>query len=234
MRKVLIITITVLAFTCCSKRKDLNPESEEKHHVGSFKLSADAYESTLDLYHKTDDIYDLKWTFANSDLIVTGFGVEKSGYFGFGDAWDSGFVGIYKLDGNEITGLLVHVADNAVVKEKTIGAKELELSSPDLAGVWEEKVTRDDGDKSAIPHEIKLEKKGDLWYISNKSEGQNDFKWAGIGLTVENMLITGTDFDFAKIVTIYTVDGDTLHGRWIVKRPDGLTRTGTRTAVRKP
>ncbi len=250
MRKLLAGILIIAFFTGCgllSKNKKGNGSSElEKwdkllvlDYSGTYDVVGQDYEAKLTIKHADEHVYRMRWVSSDVDDIddtLFAFGVENDGYLGFvdsdsGDEW--GIVGVYKRQGDKITGLWGLIEGDLVLAQCSPGVGRMPLSYPNIEGRWK---VNHLGVKNPYTFFMTIEENGNTWVISQESE--DGFIRVGMGMSVDQILITCFGMMDSKIITVYTIDGDKLYGRWAYQWVENESNrlnfeTGTEVANRQ-
>jgi len=213
-----ILTATLLITGCGSRGSADNPAPKgTKGFPGTYQVEGEglAYTGTLTIERLKgvkEKVYTLEWSYDEGEEMAYGNGIEVAGYLGFGDAGEGGVIGVMKKTSDGITNLWSPISGDLVMFERTPGAPRLYAATTDLAGTYKVKGAASDG-SDAYEELVTVEEMGVNWLISK--EFDNGMITVGMGLAVDNVLVTGFDIGGSKIITAYEIKDDELEGKWV-------------------
>jgi len=181
--------------------------------AGTYPIEGEggSYAGNLTVKKAKGDSYTLHWEYEDMTE-AEGVGIQVAGYLGFGDSGAGGVVGIYKKQDGGLSGLWAPVEGDLVMVERSPNVPRLYASPNDISGTYRVKGASSDGGDS-YRKTLSIEEMGNTWVVSAESE--DGFITVGMGLAVDNVLVTAFGALDTKIITVYEINGDELDGKWV-------------------
>ncbi|MBN2252039.1 MAG: hypothetical protein JW724_08225 [Candidatus Altiarchaeota archaeon] len=227
-----VTTIVLVTMTSCKsfkegfeegyygeQDKETKPERKtSKGFAGTYPIEGegDSYTGTLTIQKVKgvkEKAYTLEWLYDDADEKAYGNAIEVAGYLGFGDAGEGGVIGIMKkTERGGISSLWSPIEGDLVMAERSPGASRLYAATTDLSGTYEVKGASSDGSES-YEETVTIEEMGVNWLVSKEFE--DGLIVVGMGLAVDNVLVTAFDIGGSKIITLLEIRDDELDGKWV-------------------
>jgi len=200
---------------------------------GSYDIAGEEYEAKLTI-EKSDEAYNLVWEYPDIEEPAYGYGVAVGGYLGFGDEGAEGIIGIYKKQDSDITGVWTSIEGDVIMHEHSPDAGIIYPSLDDISGIYNVKGANSEG-KNSYKEKMTIEEYDNTWTVSKEYE--DGLIAVGIGLRVDNYLVTAFPAGDFKQITLYEIYGDKLEGKWVYRyvndNDEEITVTGWEKAGKK-
>lgn len=140
-------------------------------------------------------------------------GIEYSGWMAAGSIEYGGTIGLYRMDGQGITGVELYVPDTTFYVIKSEGARPLELKKQWARGLYQHMTYY--GDEESLATKTELIGVDELWEMRDYIPEFEEDELSSYGLSAENGVATLYEFEGNMVVSLYTITGGNLEGRWL-------------------
>jgi len=241
LKRLLVLGMVVMFCAGCGSSSRGNNDAPEKTESdaifeGAWEVEGEGgedYTATLTVSKQAGDCYLLRW---DSD----GESREGDGYK-FGEYLcvecpsGEGTFGLYKKDGDKITGIFTTLENPRILTERSKGASRLAPSRRDLSGSWSVRNTSD-GDRYTWTDTLNVVRRGQTYIATWGPVDEPVLSGAGLGY--DDILIVGAGVGGGITVKMFKVIGSGLEGRFFYTEYDEETGevnfvTGKEKAVRE-
>lgn len=139
-------------------------------------------------------------------------GVELGEWVASGSVDYGGTVGLYRMDGQGITGMELYVPDTTFYIIKSEGADPLELKEQWARGRYRHLEFSDDS--TSVESSMELTGDSKLWVMTWYPWWADSRSFTGYGLSSGNAVAMMFHYDETTVLRLYTITGGNLEGRW--------------------
>ncbi|MBN2378798.1 hypothetical protein JXM67_03230 [candidate division WOR-3 bacterium] len=203
MKKVSVVLATILAFTSAVAFE------------GTYEVEGPGYfaELAITMNHE-EGYYNLEWNLGTPGDVYFGAGIEAFGILGVA-MLDQDYFGVYTRLDSEFTGLQVsmELMDGEETHPELVeDAIVLEPSAATLSGMYLVECENNYSEPT-FAYNMILEPAGDVLKVTRIDEPDNTY--AGVGIVISDVLVTGINIDGVKEVSIFKIGEESLYGDWV-------------------